>query len=504
MSTPQEKEIENLIRARYPLIQMISWEEERAERYLKQVSERLGKQFHTWSAAQGLVGSGNVLDPATRDPKLALERLPSLGTQSLFLFRDLHPYFADPVVVRRLRELSQEFKCGHRTILLISPTLNVPLELEKEMTVVDYDLPDAEELKRVLADVISAGQGNARFGVNLSADDQDRLIQGALGLTVTEMENVLAKAIVTGGTLDISALDIIFQETRQIIRKSRVLEYFETKENFSQVGGLDQVKEWLKKRGDSFTKKARDFGLPSPRGVLILGVQGCGKSLACKAVSGLWKMPLLRLDMGALFGGFVGQSEENMRRALKTAESVAPCVLWLDEIEKGLAGTQSSPVSDAGTTARVFSTFLTWLQEKSKPVFVAATANNIHSLPPELLRRGRFDEIFFVDLPSLKERGDILEIQLKRKNRDPRLYDISIAARAMVGFSGAEIEQVVVASLHEAFAAGRDLESGDILRSVQDLIPLSRTMSEEIDALRSWAANRARPASRSSDENASV
>ena len=504
MSLTQEKELENLVRARYPLLQLISWEEERAERLLRQLAERLGKEVHTWSAAAGLSGPVGEPDAATRDPKIALERLASLGPRALFIFRDLHPYFSEPVVIRRLRELSQTFKSGHRTIILISPTLNVPLELEKEMTVVDYDLPGPEELKNVLADAIASAQGNTRFEVTLTEEDQDRLIQGALGLTVSEMENVVAKAIITNGKLDSNALDIVFQETRQIIRKSRVLEFFESQEKFAQVGGLGEIKDWLNKRGEAFSKRARDFGLPPPRGILILGVQGCGKSLACKAISGLWKMPLLRLDMGALFGGFVGQSEENMRRALKTAESVAPCVLWLDEIEKGLAGTKSSDMSDAGTTARVFSTFLTWLQEKSKPVFVAATANNIQSLPPELLRRGRMDEIFFVDLPTASERKDILRIHLNKKKRNPALFDLSALADATAGFSGAEIEQTVVAALHEAFFSGRDLTADDLFRSAMALIPLSKTMSEEIDALRSWAIQRARPAAKETDEKKSV
>ncbi len=504
MSLKQEKELENLIRARYPLLQLISWEEERAERLLRRIAERLGKEVHVWSASSGLVSGMAEPDVSTRDPKIALERLSTQAPRALFIFRDLHPFFSDPVVIRRLRELSQNFKSSHRTLILISPLLSVPLELEKEVTVVDYDLPGPEELKSVLSDAMASAEGNTRFEVNLTEEDQDRLIQGALGLTVTEMENVVAKAIITHGKLDANALDIVFQETRQIIRKSRVLEFFESQEQFAQIGGLGEIKDWLNKRGESFSKKARDYGLPPPRGILILGVQGCGKSLACKAISGLWKMPLLRLDMGTLFGGFVGQSEENMRRALKTAESVAPCVLWLDEIEKGLAGTKSSDMSDAGTTARVFSTFLTWLQEKSKPVFVAATANNIQSLPPELLRRGRMDEIFFVDLPTPSERKDILRIHLNKKKRNPLSFDLETIASTMDGFSGAEIEQTVVAALHESFFAGREVTGEDLVRSAHDLIPLSKTMSEEIEALRSWAVQRARPASKETNEKQSI
>jgi SpoVK/Ycf46/Vps4 family AAA+-type ATPase len=288
---------------------------------------------------------------------------------------------------------------------------------------------------------------------------------------------------------------VILSEKEQIIRKSGTLEFYRAAEGFGDVGGLDVLKQWMEKRTQAFGQKARDFGLPAPKGILLLGVQGCGKSLSCKAVASQWRLPLLRLDVGKIFSGIVGSSEENMRRAIRMSESVSPTILWLDELEKGFAGTQSSPFSDGGTTSRVFASFITWLQEKTAPVFVVATANRIEDLPPELLRKGRFDEIFFVDLPDEHERREIFTIHLRRRNRDPAGFDLDQLAAAAEGFSGAEIEQTIVAALFDAFDAGRDITTEDVLRNVRESVPLSRTMREQIEELRSWAGTRARQAS---------
>ncbi|OYT75045.1 MAG: ATPase, partial [Armatimonadetes bacterium JP3_11] len=260
-------------------------------------------------------------------------------------------------------------------------------------------------------------------------------------------------------------------------------------------GGLDLLKEWLRKRRASLSREAREFGLPAPKGVLLLGVQGTGKSLSAKAIANLWGLPMLRLDVGRVFGSLVGASEANMRAAIRTAEAVAPCILWIDELEKGFAGVQGSGVSDSGTTARVFATFLTWMQDKRAPVFVVATANDVSQLPPELLRKGRFDEIFFIDLPTLPEREQIFAIHLRKRKRDPAQYDLKTLARATEGFSGAEIEQVVIAGLFTAFDAGRELTTEDMLDEVRHTVPLSVMMREEIEELRTWAQLRTRPAS---------
>lgn len=489
------RELEVLIRARYPLLYVVSWEEARAETMLADAASRQGKRIFIWSVTRGMCDAQNACDKNLRDPQAALEFIEKSDQRAIFVLRDFHAYMQDAGVIRRLRDLVSALKSSYKTVIILSPQLTVPVELEKDITVIDYDLPGPAELEQVLNQVASASQDGSRFRVQLTPAEKERLIQAGLGMTLTEMENALAKAIVQDSVLDVRDMDTILQEKKQIIRKSRLLEYFEAKEEFAQIGGLEILKDWLAKRGTAFSTKAREFGLPEPKGILLLGVQGCGKSMTCKAISGLWKLPLLRLDMGSVFGGFVGQSEENMRRAIKTAESIAPCILWLDEIEKGLAGTQSSNFSDAGTTARVFSTFLTWLQEKKKPVFIAATANNIQMLPPELLRKGRLDEIFFIDLPTIKERQAIFGIHLKKIGRDPARFGLEQLAQLSAGFSGAEIEQTVIAALYEAFHMNRDVEHNDVVQSIASIVPLSRTMREEIANLREWAQTRARPAS---------
>jgi len=495
MPQKQEAELEVLIRARYPLVYLVSWEETRAEAMLTRLGLHQGKNVFFWTHTRGITAAQGFVEQTAKDPKAALDFIEKSDQRALFVLKDFHPFMKDPFIVRRLRDLVPLLKPSAKTLIVLSPVLTLPEELEKDVTVVDYDLPGADEIEKLFDDILKAADGG-RFRVDLKPGEKEKLIQAAQGMTLAEVESALARAIALDSKLDVGDVDVILEETKQIIRKSHVLEYFEAKEQFNQVGGLEVLRDWLSKRGNAFSQKARDFGLPEPKGVLLLGVQGCGKSLTCKALASLWKLPLLRLDMGAIFGGFVGQSEENMRRAIKTAESVAPCVLWLDEIEKGLAGTGSSNFSDAGTTARVFSTFLTWLQEKTKPVFVAATANNIKLLPPELLRKGRLDEIFFIDLPTAAERRDIFNIHLKKKKRDPASFDVEKLAALSDGFSGAEIEQVVLSALYEAFAQNREVAQADLEAAAKALVPLSTTMKEDIDDLRAWATTRARPASR--------
>ncbi|HZS42580.1 MAG TPA: AAA family ATPase, partial [Polyangia bacterium] len=323
-------------------------------------------------------------------------------------------------------------------------------------------------------------------------EGREQLVDAALGLTKTEAENVLAKSIVRHKTFH---LPTVLSEKKHIIRKSGILEYYEATESLDEIGGLETLKEWLQKRRNAFTQHAREFGLPLPKGILLIGVPGCGKSLTAKAVGAAWQMPLLRLDVGKIFGGLVGASEENIRKAIKTAEAIAPAVLWLDEMEKGFSGTGSSNMSDGGTTSRVFGTFVTWLQEKTAPVFVIATANNVHQLPPELLRKGRFDEIFFVDLPSREERKAIYEIHVKKKKRDPAALDLHRLVEASPEFSGSEIEQAVVSALYDAFDANADLSTDGLIASAREIVPLAVTMKEGIDAMREWAKTRARNAS---------
>jgi SpoVK/Ycf46/Vps4 family AAA+-type ATPase len=416
------------------------------------------------------------------------------------VLKDFHPFFQDPAVVRALRELGHALKSTFTTLVLLSPTLVIPPEIEKEVSVLDVPLPGYRDLLQLLKEIVGVVRQGNRAKVELTKEDADQLIKAAQGLTLAEAENAFAKAIAHDGRLSRDDVALVLEEKRQVIRKSGLLEYYPTEEKLQNVGGLDLLKTWLARRGAAFSEAARKFGLPEPKGLLLLGVQGCGKSLTAKAIAAQWRLPLLRLDMGRIFSGLVGSSEENLRRAIHVADSVAPVVLWVDEIEKGFAGVQSSGHVDGGVTARVMGTLLTWLQEKTQPVFVVATANRIEQLPPELMRKGRFDEIFFIDLPALAERREIFSIHVAKRGRDPALYDLELLAGRAEGFSGAEIEQAVVSALYDAFAEGKELAGSHLERAVSDSLPLSTTMREDIDRLRDWARTRTRAASTAAPE----
>jgi SpoVK/Ycf46/Vps4 family AAA+-type ATPase len=501
-----EKEIDILIRARYPLIYITSYEEQRASKLLAYLAAERDKQLFIWSITSGIrrFEEPTKIDESTRDPLTALNHIERQTYPAIFILQDFHSYLSDQTVIRKLRELISNLKDTYETIVILSPVLNVPVELEKDMVVVDFDLPRKEEFNKLLDDIIEVVSKSSEVKVNLNEEVRDKLITAALGLTLNEAENAFARAIVVDKSLGPEDIENVLAEKEQVIRKSEILEYYRTDENLASIGGLDIIKGWVTKRSTAFSDKAKAFGLPEPKGILLIGVQGCGKSLTCKAIASLWKMPILRFDVGRVFSGIVGSSEENMRKAIKTAESVAPTILWIDEIEKSLSGVQSSNFSDAGTSARVFSTFLTWLQEKKKPVFVVATANNISLLPPELLRKGRFDEIFFVDLPTLGERKEIFSIHICKRKRDPKNYDLELLAKESEGFSGAEIEQAIISGLFDAFVREGELSTEDILKNIKVSVPLSKTMREEIEALRDWAKTRARPASSEEEKSPSA
>jgi SpoVK/Ycf46/Vps4 family AAA+-type ATPase len=363
-------------------------------------------------------------------------------------------------------------------------------------------LPTRDDLNALL-DKIAADVNHLKVKVELDDEGRERLLQAALGLTLGEAENVFAKIIVKSGRLSGDDISEVFAEKQQIIRKSGLLEYYAASEDFNSIGGLAMLKEWLNKRAAAFTAEARAFGLPAPKGILMLGVQGCGKSLCAKAVSTQWQLPLLRFDMGRMFGSLVGSSEENVRRAIAVADSVAPAILWVDEIDKAFAGSQGSGAVDGGTAARVFGTFLTWLSEKTAPVFVVATANDVSQLPPELLRKGRLDEIFFVDLPERDERAEIFGIHLAKRGRDAGAFDLASLADAAKNFSGAEIEEAINSALYDAFYDRRDLTTEHILNALTQTVPLAKTMDEQIARLRRWAEGRARHASIPNIENLS-
>lgn len=503
MSASLREQVELLVRARYPILYLVSWEETRVRDLVMDVARKRGKKLFEWSVTSGIVPAGTPIQsekgraPATRDPLVALDHVIEQVEPALYLFHDFHPFLQKNnfAVIRRLKEIAIHLRNSFKTVIVLSPVLEVPTELEKEITVLDVPLPGPGELSELLTRIVDEVKGAQRIAVDLPPPAREALVKAAQGLTLTEAENVFAKILVQDARLDAGDIPQVFAEKRQVLRKSGLLEYYETHEEFGHVGGMELLKDWLRKRQAALTDRARDFGLPPPKGVLLLGVQGCGKSLCAKAMSAQWKLPLLRLDVGRMFGSLVGSSEENMRRAIGVAESVAPAILWLDEIDKALAGSAGSAATDGGTTARVFGTLLTWLSEKTAPVFVMATANDISNLPPELLRKGRFDEIFFVDLPGDDERREIFRIHIEKRRRDSRRFDLAALADASRGFSGAEIEQSVIAALFDVFSAEKELETADVMRELRATVPLSRTMEERLAELRAWADGRARAAS---------
>lgn len=486
-------ELVTYIRARYTLIYLLSVEEQRVVDDLERFAEQEGKHLVRWSQARGAIGPGVEPGAARGDPIGILEAVASMEDNTLVVLLDFHPFLGDASVIRQLREVGRELEATSKTLLLLSPVLTLPAELVKEMVVVDFPLPDFAMLAETFEQITEALPADIK--VIISPPEVEKLLHSAQGLTLKEFSNVLAKTLVTRGRIDREAIDVVNSEKRQIIRKSGILDYYPAAESFGSIGGLENLKRWLISRSRAFSEAAREFGLPWPRGILIVGVQGCGKSLTAKAVAQQWRLPLLKLDLGRLFGGLVGSSEQNMRQAIQLAESTAPGVLWIDEIEKGLSGLGSSNLTDGGTTARVIGTFLTWMQEKTQPVFVIATSNDISALPPELLRKGRFDEIFFVDLPTRSEREVIFQIHIERRGRAAADHDLAALAADSRGYSGAEIEEVVVAGLFRAFEQGEDLSTDHMLAATKATVPLSVVMEEKITSLREWARMRTRMAS---------
>jgi len=494
-----DKDIEHLLRARYPIIYILSSEEKRVEKSIADVlldrerTKGVRTKIYTWSVTEG-VRVGAEAQGDSKDPLKALRFVleAKKDERAVFILRDLHAFQKNPEVVRLLRDLARSLKETLKTVFMISPLLSIPPECDKEIAVIEYPLPELAEINGIF-ERVGKMVPNTRIP---EGAEREHVIEAALGLTAEEAENVFAKSLVqTGGNFDI---DVILSEKERIVRKSGVLEFFRTQEKMDNIGGLDLLKSWLRKRQAAFSEEARQFGLPRPKGILMVGIPGGGKSLTAKAVGASWRLPLLRLDVGKVFAGIVGSSEENMRRAIQMAEAVAPSILWVDELEKGFSGTGSSNTSDAGTAARVFGSFITWLQEKTSPVFVIATANNVDELPPEMMRKGRFDEIFFVDLPSLPERKEICAIHVKRRGRDPSQFNLDTLAEKSEGMTGAEIEQAVVSALFDVYDTHGTkgvLTTDGVVHSLTETVPLSKTMKEKIAALRTWCKTRARPAS---------
>jgi SpoVK/Ycf46/Vps4 family AAA+-type ATPase len=492
-----KEELSILIQAQYPLIYLVTSEEERAEQTIEALAQgKPQRKVFVWTVTHGIVEYGqprSVTQHNTVSPEAAIEWVVRQREPGIYVFKDLHPFIDSPAVTRWLRDAIANFKDTQRTIVLMSPVQTVPVELEKEVVVLDYPLPDMTELNQVLSNQLEVSRAR-----RVTTEAREKLLKAALGLTRDEAEKVYRKAQVTTGRLTEEEVDIVLSEKKQLIRRNGILEYIEEDETLDSVGGLEELKHWLRQRSNAFTERAREYGLPQPKGMMILGVPGCGKSLIAKTTSRLWGLPLLRLDMGRVYdGSMVGRSEANLRNALKTAESISPAILFIDEIDKAFAGSTGSADSDGGTSSRIFGSFLTWMQEKTSPVFVMATANRVERLPGEFLRKGRFDEIFFVDLPSADERREIFRIHLSKRREDITRFDLDQLVMVCDGFSGAEIEQALVAAMYEAFAQDREFTQLDIIAAIRATLPLSKTMHEQVTALRDWARQRARPAAAS-------
>lgn len=504
-----QSELSALIKARFPLIYVLTWEE---KRFITTVQNMLAdtsffskpRALWEWTVTDGFIKNGQPEKADIRTPARALEMIDALPEDGVFILKDLYSFLAlpqcDQAVIRLLKDLVWRIKNGNhlKTVIITGHDKFIPDALQKEVLIKEFALPTREEIREVLFTLIEQNRQNKKLRFDI-ADEQTvtRLCEAACGLTLNEAENAFALSIVKDGILDAQDISTIAEEKKQIIQRNGLLEFSIPKLKMEDIGGLENLKKWLEKRTSSWSERAQKYNLPAPRGVMITGLPGCGKSLTAKTVSTSWNVPLLRLDMGAVFSGLVGSSERNMRSVIQTAESMAPCVLWIDEIEKAFSGVGSS--GDSGVATRIFGTFLTWMQEKEKFVFVVATANNIDSLPPELLRKGRFDEIFFVDLPTQAERKIILNIHLKKRITHPEVSGNTIIDDAFVntltekteGFTGAEIEQVVIAALFEAFAENRAITLNDFITAIDNTVPLIVTQAEKIRAIREWANVRA-------------
>jgi len=501
-------ELECLIRARYSAICISTFEEERCISTVKTIAQKLGKRLIIWTATNGLMLDDKILDQKSLDFKTAVTMSESLGKEpTLFIFCDAHTYLKNqPVNIRAFKDLCQKLRAGcPSNSFLLSPSFEIPIELQKEISILDLPLPDKDEAGIIVDKFAQNYAGNPGLKVSCNKGECDKISQACAGLAQSEIENSLAKALVKNKALTENEVGLILDEKKQIIRKAGILEYISTESfDLSKVGGLHNLKKWLEKRKTAFTQSAKDFGVEYPKGVLLTGIPGCGKSLSAKCIATAWNMPLLKLDMGKIFAGIVGSSEANMRLALNLCEAVAPAILWIDEIEKGLSGSGSGS-SDGGTSTRVFGNLLTWMQEKKSPVFIFATANKIQGLPPELLRKGRFDEIFFIDLPSEEERKEIFSIVIKNCQRDDSRYDLERLVETTgenkfgegVRLTGSEIEAVVKDALLEAYyrtsssGAHSDMTTEDIVSEINKIVPLAKSRADDIKTIRSWAGENA-------------
>ncbi|MGC1449712.1 MAG: AAA family ATPase [Candidatus Sulfotelmatobacter sp.] len=457
-------------------------------------ADRLARAMTSSMGADSAVAAGTAIYN-TREPVQALANMESMTVEAVFILKDFHRHMDDPVVVRRLRDVGQKFAANRKTVVITAPEIAVPAELTTLVEYFDLPLPDPDRLREIIHEMFTRLSKTYTLKLQLDAAGVDAMSANLRGLTEEEAERAISQALVTRYALCPESVTDVLDAKKQLLRHSGLLEFIEASDNMASVGGLENLKHWLGQRRGAWEDSAREFGLEPPRGMIILGVQGCGKSLCARAVAGEWKLPLVKFDTSAVYDKYIGETEKRIRKVFQVAEGLAPCVLWIDELEKVFAGSgPDSASADAGVSSRLLASFLSWMQDRKAAVFVAATCNNVTVLPPELIRKGRFDELFFVDLPNQAERKQIFSIQLARRKRNPADFDLDKVAAAAKGYSGAEIDAAVQGGLYAAYSEKKPLTTQSLVDALAQTVPLSITRAEEIATLREWARTRAVPA----------
>ena len=485
-------DLRSLVRSFHSLIVIETVEEERARAILGEVATELNQSLFEWSVTSGFRRGFGLAIGNTHEALAMLKHIAEMTGEGIYLLKDLAPHLNKPEIARALRELAEKMTHTSSAIVITGDPVELPRDIEAMAVRFQLELPDEAERRAAVRAVVDAMKARQQVQVDLSREDVQHLVQALAGLTVHQTRRVIAQAILEDGKLSPLDIERVIQWKGEIIERGGILEFFPIEHNEFELGGFARLKEWLEHARIGFTPEAKALNLDPPKGVLFVGVQGCGKSLAAKYVARVWQLPLLKLDAGRLYDKYVGESEKNFRRATRLAEAMAPVVLWIDELEKALASGTASD-ADGGLSQRLFGAFLTWLQEKKEGVFVVGAANDLGRTPPELLRKGRFDEIFFVDLPTSEERKSILAIHLRVRKQDPAQFDLGAIAEASEGFSGAEIEQAVIASLYRALHAKQPLTTEALIAAIESTVPLSVSRREDIERVRAFAAGRFTP-----------
>jgi len=483
--------LKDLVIARTSLIYLLTEEDRRLEQEIRALASAFRPPFkvYVWSCTTG-VTLGDEVVLANPSLMAALDWFAGIQETAFLIVNDVHVFLKDnPPVIRKFKDMVRKLDQGYKTVFMLAPVLQIPIEMEGEVVLVDVPLPRLEEIEKLLDQVVAREKYADQLRAALTDDVKDQFLKVSAGLTSQQVTQAFRKVLSGKKTIGTAEFEILFEEKKQIVRKSGLLDLVPQTMAFDDLGGMGNLKKWLTLRKDIFSKRAREYGLSVPKGVLLMGISGCGKSLAVKAISAFWQMPLLRLDMGRVYDGTHGTPEECLRKVIKTSEASAPCVLWIDEIEAGIANAGQKTLG--GSASRILASFLTWMQEKTAPVFIGATANNIELLPPEILRKGRFDELFYVELPQENERAEILRIHLAKKNVPLNKFSYPDLVKISEGFNGAEIEQGVLGALFRAFSEHRDMRQTDLFIALESIVPLSTTMKEQIKTLERWAFNRA-------------